>query len=84
MAKYKMEVTVEAEQFLPEEDKIPKGVMSDGPRAPKDDKRSSWILKTDDGTSYLKPGDYVITTSTDSRYIMRSDIFELNYKLVEG
>lgn len=79
-----MEVEIEAEQFVPEEDKIPKGVISDGLRSPKIDPRSSYIVQTKDGTNYIKSGDYVITSADGSRYIMPADAFEKNYKPVEG
>lgn len=81
--KYAMNVYVEAEQFLPEEDKIPDGVMSDGLRSPKEDPRSFWMLKSSVGTSYIKSGDYVITTDDGTRYIMERELFEQNYKLAE-
>ena len=81
--KYIMHVEVEAEQFLPEEDKIPKGVKSDGPRSPKDDRRAQWMLQNSSGGSYIKSGDYVVTTGGE-RYIMQKDLFEKNYKPLEG
>ncbi len=80
--KYIMQVEIEAEQFLPEENKIPKGVMPDGPRSPKNDTRAAWILKSPDGTSYIKSGDYVVTQG-ENHYIMRKDLFEKNYKPLE-
>lgn len=82
--KYLMQVVVDAEQFLPKEDKIPKGVMSDGPRSPRTDSRCNWIMTTDDGTIYLNDGDYVITGANGGRYIMRPEVFEANYKLMES
>ncbi len=82
--KYLMQVEVEAEQFLPDEDKIPAGVISDGPRTPRTDKRASWILHTPNGTSYLKPGDFIITNTNGDRYIMNAELFEKNYKPMEG
>jgi hypothetical protein len=81
--KYSMYVEVEAEQFLPEEDKIPKGVAPDGPRSPKTDPRAAWMLTNKSGASYVKSGDYVVTTPTGDRYIVPKDIFELNYKPVK-
>lgn len=80
--KYYMRLEIEAEQFLPEEDKIPAGVISDGPRSPRTDKRSSWILKTPDGISYLRSGEYVITGPTGEQYTMNPELFEKTYKLV--
>lgn len=82
--KYAMYVEIEAERFLPDEDKIPKGVTSDGMRSPKTDPRSSWVLITKSGTSYIKAGDYVVTQADGSQYIMPADLFEKNYKPLEG
>ena len=82
--KYLMQVEVEADQFLPKENKIPAGVISDGPRSPKDDKRSSWILRTNHGTNYLNDGDYIVTRENGDRYIISSTSFERDYKLKEG
>lgn len=79
--KYAMTIEVEAEQFLPDEDKIPAGVQSDGPRSPKVDPRSSWILVDSiHGTKYMKPGEYVITNPDGSRYSVDGAFFEANYK----
>ena len=82
--KYLMQVEVEADQFLPQEDKIPTGVISDGPRSPKTDKRSSWILFTNSGTNYLNDGDYVVTMPDGSKNNISAGVFEANYKLMEG
>lgn len=83
--KYYMKVFVDAEQFLPEEDKIPKGVTSDGPRSPKLDPRAAWVLfNPQQGMTYLKEGDYVITDETGLQYIVPSLIFEATYKPVTG
>lgn len=84
MAKYVMTTEIEAEQFLPKEDKIPKGATGDGPRSPKADPRSAWIIITEEGMTYLTDGDYVITSATGSRYVMNKESFENNYKPVEG
>lgn len=83
--KYYMKVFIDAEQFLPDEDKIPKGVTSDGPRSPKTDPRASWILFTPEhGITYLKSGDYIVTDQTGVQYVVQSDIFEGLYKPVRG
>lgn len=86
MATYVMEIKVEAEQFLPDEDKIPKGVTSDGPRSPKTDSRAAWILRTNEGASYPKSGDYIVTNPDGSKAIMPREVIEESgiYKLVEG
>ncbi len=77
-----MTAVVEAEQFLPKEGKIPKVITSDGPRNPNQDSRSSWILKTEEGATYVKDGDYVIKNG-ESYYLMPAVVFEANYKLAE-
>lgn len=82
--KYVMTVEVEAEQFLPDEDKIPAGVVSDGPRNPKNDPRASWIVPTIDGAVYLRDKDYVITNVDGTRYVMKPESFETMYKPLEG
>lgn len=84
MAKYSLTITVDAEQFLPSEDKIPRGVTSDGPRSPRTDPRAKWVLMTNEGMTYLKEGDYVITSEGGDRYVMPQASFEKTYKLVEG
>lgn len=79
-----MQVVVYAEQFLPAEDKIPKGVTSDGPRSPKTDPRAAYVLHTEEGMSYVKSGDWVVTTDTGTRFIMPEAAFEANYKPLES
>lgn len=82
MTKYVMTIEVDAEQFLPEEDKIPKGVTSDGPRSPKNDPRAKWVLMNQDGMKYLSPGDYVVTTPAGDKYVVQKDRFEADYKIL--
>ena len=84
MAKYIQTTEVEAEQFLPDKDIIPKGVMSDGPRSPRIDPRASWGIKTEDGFVYLLPGDYVITAAGGMQYRVSAELFEKMYKPLEG
>lgn len=83
MAKYIMTIEIEAEQFLPEEDKIPKGVTSDGPRSPRTDPRAAWVLRTPEETIYLKSGDYIITTASGAHYRVEQSKFERDYKLIK-
>ncbi len=76
-----MTIEVEAEQFLPNEDKIPQGVQSDGPRNPKIDPKSSWVLMDSKyGTKYMHDGEYVVTDPTGARYCVPADVFEAQYK----
>lgn len=82
--KYGMTIEIEAEQFLPEEDKIPTGVTSDGPRSPKTDPRASWVLKTPEGVVYLTEGDYIVTMADNSQYRVPADKFERDYKPLES
>jgi len=83
MAKYVATLEIDAEQFLPDEDKIPKGVTSDGPRSPKVDPRSSWIVYTREGAKYLKSGDYVVKNADGSLSHMEKAVFEGLYKLAD-
>lgn len=79
MAKYIKTISVEAEQFLPQENKIPLGVRSDGPRSPTTDIRSSWVCSTKDGTFYLTDGDYIVYEGED-RYVVPQSMFEDEYR----
>jgi hypothetical protein len=78
--KYETRIFVEAEQFLPIKNQIPKGVMSDGPRSPKSDPRAAYIVKTEDGTTYMRDGDYVVTRENGARYVVERKEFERTYK----
>ena len=60
MNNYYMKVEVEAEQFKPSEDQIPKGAMSNGRGDPKNDPKSSYYIRTTRGVVYLNEGDYVV------------------------
>jgi hypothetical protein len=82
--KYIMNVEIEAEQFLPYEDKIPAGVQSDSTSDPRKDPRSGWYLKNSGGAVYINDGDYVITMPDGDRYLMAADLFEKTYKPSEG
>ena len=78
-----MKVTVEAEQFLPVKNQIPQGVMSDGPRSPKTDPRAAYIVRTEDGTTYMRDGDYVVTKEDGNRYVVERTEFEKTYTPVK-
>jgi hypothetical protein len=84
MQKYFKTIEIVAEQFLPNEDKIPEGVTSDGLRSPRTDPRSKWVLLSNDGLKYLADGDYVITDASGERYVIQKAQFEEEYKLMEG
>lgn len=84
MNKYVMTIEVEAEQFLPSEDKIPVGVISDGPRTPRTDSRAQWVTITNEGMQYLKEGDYIATHSDGSKKLYKQTEFEEKFKLLES
>lgn len=55
-----MQIEVEAEQFKPDEDKIPNGAVSDGRGDPRKDAKSAYYVRTAGGAVYLKDGDYLV------------------------
>ncbi|WP_269219224.1 PGDYG domain-containing protein [Brevundimonas vesicularis] len=79
--KYRKTALVEAEQFLPAEDKIPPGVFSDGLSDPRKS-TSQWVLETLEGRHTLRPGDYICTGPAGERWNVERSIFEATYELV--
>ena len=77
MKTYTTTVTIEAEQFLPEE-KVPSYVFSDGRGSPLTDDRFNWMTRTINGAEYIYPGDYVVFRGEDI-HLVRKDIFEKLY-----
>jgi len=81
MPKYRKTALVEAEQFLPGENKIPKGVYSSGHGDP----RSTayiWLLNTLEGTHTPRAGDYICTGPAGEQWNVEREIFEATYELV--
>lgn len=76
MAKYRKTALVEAEQFLPNEGKIPKGVFQ-----PKGSHH--WGLSTLEGIHELRDGDYICTGPGGEKWNVERSIFEKTYELVD-
>jgi hypothetical protein len=82
MAKYRKTALVEAEQFLPNEGKIPNGVFSDERADPRTDARAAWCLDTMEGRHYLRDGDYICTGAKGEKWNVEREVFEATYELV--
>jgi hypothetical protein len=86
----KKPVEIEAEQFLPNEGKIPAGVISDGNGDPRKDSQFSWVVKTLEGNfrtdkgdfQFVSNGDWIITGIHGERYPCKPDVFEATYEAV--
>lgn len=74
--KYYTNTEIDAEQFDPENNKIPSKAVLDAPR---NNPRASWYVTTGQGTIYLKVHDYVVTTKSGTVYVVPKDIFEETY-----
>jgi hypothetical protein len=83
MPRYRKTALIEAEQFLPAENKIPAGVYSDERADPRKDPRASWCLKTLEGRHILRDGDYIVTGAKGEKYNVEREIFEATYERVE-
>lgn len=82
MAKYRKTALVDAEQFLPRENKIPDGVISDGLADPrKSPEKASFVLDTLEGRHELRSGDYICTGPAGERWNVSREIFEATYEL---
>jgi len=78
--KYRKTSLVEAEQFLPNEGKIPEGVISNGLGDPRKT-NYEWIVKTLEGPLIINSGDWVLTGINGEHWPVRKDIFEKTYEL---
>jgi hypothetical protein len=79
MPYYRKTALVFAEQFLPNENQIPEGVVA---------KHYSWHdayeLETLEGTHELRDGDYVCTGVKGERWNVTKEIFEASYEKVDN
>ena len=76
--KYVTTITVEAEQFDPHKN-IPDCVYANGRGNPLTDPRSTYFIKTEEGSSYIEPGDYIITHESGNTSMVKKEIFEKLY-----
>ena len=75
MAKYRKIDTVQAEQFLPQENKIPDGVIPFSNVKP-----IQYVIKTLEGFHYLRDGDYICTGVDGEIWNVEKTIFERTYE----
>lgn len=71
----KKPVVIEAEQFLPEQDKWPDGVQRE-PGA------EEGFITTLEGRLHVSPNDWIITGVKGEKYPCKPDIFEATYEPV--
>ena len=71
----KKQLTISAEQFLPLQDKIPVGVVSNAPLG--------WIVHTLEGPLNVSDGDWIITGIQGEVYPCKPDIFASSYTPAE-
>lgn len=77
--KYQKLSIVEAEQFLPDQDIIPKGVISSGLGDPRKRYDLDWIMHTPDGRKLVRDGDWICTGSNGERWAVRDSVFRRDY-----
>jgi hypothetical protein len=75
--KYIKIAEVEGNQFLPEMDIIPEGVISSGLGRPSPNNDFEWQVKTLEGALSISSGDYVMTGVDGEHW----PVFERTYKL---
>lgn len=83
MAKYrKKPIVIEAEQFDPQSNPWPDGVIPWGDVQSRD---MSWgYIDTLEGKMHVIAGDWIITGVKGEKYPCKPDIFEATYEVVEG
>lgn len=75
--------TIEAEQFLPNENKIPDGVISSGLGDPRKRYDLDWVIDTLEGRMTVNNGDWIATGVDNEKWAIKQDIFEQTYEPVE-
>lgn len=82
MAQYRRKPSppVQADQFLPDEDSFPAGVVADGSRS-----STGWVFLAPGGVvQVISPGDWVVSRTPEDRYAVREDVFDALYETDEG
>lgn len=80
--KYKHTTYIEAEVFDPKSGSLPKGVMVDGRNNPRDMSAGAFMVKTNEGAQYIKPGDYIATMPDGGTKVFSKEAFESFWKSV--
>lgn len=73
MVKYRKTQHVEAEQFFPDQQPWPKGVIEEG----------GYFVDTLEGRLRVSPGDWIVTGARGERHPVKPDIFRETYEPVE-
>lgn len=78
---HKKPAVIEAEQFLPNENKIPAGVYSDGMGDPRKTLHS-WVINTLEGRMFVNDRDWIITGVKGEQYLCTPEMFAATYSPV--
>lgn len=76
MTTYRKIATVEAEQFLPLDNKIPSGVVKSS--------IGHWTIETLEGTMIVRNEDWICTGIDGEKWAVKDDIFKRTYERVGG
>jgi hypothetical protein len=79
----KKPVVIDAEQFLPMENKIPSGIYSSEHADPRKHPFADWMINTLEGPLRVSDGDWIITGVKGEKYPCKPDIFAATYEPVE-
>jgi hypothetical protein len=79
MPYYRKTALVYAEQYLPNEGKIPEGAFNE----PDERYKDIYYIRTLEGTHYLRNGDYVCTGAEGEQWNVAQSIFEATYEEVK-
>ncbi len=83
MKEYRKTATIRAEQFLPNENKIPAGVISDGCGDPRKSHHYNWIIRTlENNCHYVSDGDWIATGIQGEQWAIKPDVFAATYEEV--
>lgn len=78
----KKPVIIDAEQFFPNEGRIPAGVFSSGLGDPRKRHDLDWEIDTLEGRMIVHNGDWIITDVKGEKYACKPDIFLMTYEPV--
>lgn len=73
----KKRITIDAEQFFPDQLPWPQGVM----QVLKPSENDYYYIRTLEGPLNVIPGDWIITGIKGEKYPCKPDIFEMTYEL---
>lgn len=79
MGTYIKTATIEAEQFIPEEGKIPSGVISNGHGDPRKNPNFDWVIETKEGLLGVSNRSWIATGIDGEKWAIQDDIFQRTY-----